>query len=228
MLTAYPAADAASPAARAASWVDLLDPTDAERSSVEGKYGFRLPSRRELSEIETSSRISEENGVLYLSMPIVAYAGALDQAPAPLGFVLSKDVLVTIRYTPLRSFEAVAAKFSKDGLPGSSVEAFTSIVDEMVDLLADLLEAIAAELDEVSRNIFARRGKGRRRQLSQSNDALRGVLTEVGNVESARLGFATSCWVCNALSHSLPRRRGPGSRKRARIISRLRKPISCL
>lgn len=182
MLTAYPAADAASPAARAASWVDLLDPTDAERSSVEGKYGFRLPSRRELSEIETSSRISEENGVLYLSMPIVAYAGALDQAPAPLGFVLSKDVLVTIRYTPLRSFEAVAAKFSKDGLPGSSVEAFTSIVDEMVDLLADLLEAIAAELDEVSRNIFARRGKGRRRQLSQSNDALRGVLTEVGNV----------------------------------------------
>jgi len=100
MLTAYPAADAASPAARAASWVDLLDPTDAERCSVEGKYGFRLPSRRELSEIETSSRISEQNGVLYLSMPIVAYADALDQAPAPLGFVLSKDVLATLGKDP--------------------------------------------------------------------------------------------------------------------------------
>ena len=117
MLTAYPAApdtasETASPTRRASSWVDLLDPTEAEKASVEGKHGFKLPSRRELSEIESSSRISEENGVLYLSMPIVAYAGALDQAPSPLGFVLSKDVLVTIRYTPLRSFDAVAAKFS--------------------------------------------------------------------------------------------------------------------
>lgn len=84
MLTAYPAApDTTSPAQRTSSWVDLLDPTDAEKASIEGKYGFRLPSRRELSEIESSSRISEENGVLYLSMPIVAYAGALDQAPRP-------------------------------------------------------------------------------------------------------------------------------------------------
>jgi magnesium transporter len=182
MLTAYPAApDTTSPAQRTSSWVDLLDPTDAEKASIEGKYGFRLPSRRELSEIESSSRISEENGVLYLSMPIVAYAGALDQAPSPLGFVLSKDVLVTIRYTPLRSFDAVAAKFSKAGAPATGVEAFTAIVDEMVDLSADLLEAIGAELDEVSRDIFPRRGKGRRK-FSQSNDALRGMLIDVGNV----------------------------------------------
>ncbi len=182
MLTAYPAApNAASPAQRASTWVDLLDPTDAEKASVEGSCGFRLPSRRELSEIESSSRISEENGVLYLSMPIVAYAGALDQAPSPLGFVLSKDVLVTIRYTPLRSFDAVAAKFGKNGAPGTSVGAFTAIVDEMVDLLADLLEAIGAELDEVSRDIFPRRGKARRKR-SPSNDALRAVLTDVGNV----------------------------------------------
>jgi magnesium transporter len=162
-------------------WVDLLDPTDAEKASVEGKYGFKLPSRRELSEIESSSRIYEANGVLYLSMPIVSYAGALDQAPSPVGFVLSKDVLVTIRFTPLRSFDAVAAKFSKAGAPDTSVEAFTAIVDEMVELSADLLEAIGAELDDISRDIFPRRGKGRRK-LSKSNEALRGVLIDVGNV----------------------------------------------
>ena len=52
-----------------------------------------------------------------LSVPIVAYADALDQAPSPLGFVLSKDVLVTIRYTPLRSFDAVVAKLSKNVTP---------------------------------------------------------------------------------------------------------------
>jgi len=182
MLTTYPTATAAlSDAARAPSWVDMLDPTEADKAWVEGKYGFRIPSRRELSEIESSSRVSEENGVLYLSMPIVAYADALDQAPSPLGFVLSKDVLVTIRYTPLRSFDAVVAKLSKNGSPRSGLVVFATIIDEMVDLMADLLEAIGAELDEISRNIFPRRGKGRRK-LNQSNEALRGILTDVGNV----------------------------------------------
>jgi len=182
MLTAYPAAaNATAQSTRAASWVDLHDPTDAEKASVEGKYGFRLPSRRELSEIESSSRISEANGVLYLSMPIVAYAGTIEQPPSPLGFVLSKDVLVTIRYTQLRSFEAVAAKFSAPGGPTDSIGAFTAIIDEMVDLMADLLEQIGTELDQISRDIFPRRSKRRRRQ-GVSNDALRGVLTDVGNV----------------------------------------------
>jgi magnesium transporter len=179
MLTANPPSGDQG-TSRPVAWIDLLNPTDTEKTSVESKYGLKLPSRQELSEIESSSRISERNGVLYLSMPIVSYAGALDEAPSPLGFVLSKDALITIRYTPLRSFDAVTAKFSKDA-PGSSVEAFTAIVGEMVDLMADLLEGIATELDEVSRNIFPRRGKGRRK-LNQSNEALRGVLTDVGSV----------------------------------------------
>ena len=99
MLTAYPALGhhEGSPAARKPSWLDLLDPTDEERASVESSYGLKLPSRPELSEVESSSRVSEENGVLFLSMPIISPANALDQPPSPVGFVLSKDVLVSIR-----------------------------------------------------------------------------------------------------------------------------------
>src|SRR5262249_59000185 len=151
MLTAYPGS---AHAARKASWVDLLDPTQEERASVERDYGLELPSREELSEVESSSRISEENGVLFLSMPLVSHAHALDEAPSPIGFVLSKDVLVTIRYTQLRAFDTVAAKFSKDDAHRSSVDAFAALVDEMVDLSADVLEDIAAELDAVSRSVF--------------------------------------------------------------------------
>jgi Mg2+ and Co2+ transporter CorA len=134
MLTAYPSGVAAP------TWLDLVNPTDAERASVETRYGLQLPTRAELSEIESSSRISEETGILYLSMPIVAHADALDQAPSPLGFVLSKDLLVTIRYTPLRSFEAAVAKLTKNGGRATSVETFATLIDEMVDMSADLLE----------------------------------------------------------------------------------------
>jgi magnesium transporter len=118
MLTAYPASAPTLPspasaggkgrgadAARNALWLDLLDPTPEERSIVERDHGLELPSREELSEVESSSRIVEENGVLFLSMPIVSHARAVAEAPSPIGFVLSKDTLVTIA-TQLRSFDA--------------------------------------------------------------------------------------------------------------------------
>ena len=162
------------------SWLDLLDPTKEEKASVENKYGLALPSREELSEVESSSRISEENSVLFLSIPVVSHAGALDQAPSPIGFVLSKRILITIRYTQLRSFNMVAAKFSKNDAPGSSVEAFAALVDQMVDLSADLLEGIAAELDATSRSVFVK-AHIRRRHLTRSNEALHDTLIEVGN-----------------------------------------------
>src|ERR1700730_16785245 len=182
MLTAYPASrhEQESPAGREAQWVDLLDPTNEERASVESRYGIKLPSRPELSQVESSSRVSEENGVLFLSMPTISPAGALAQPPSPVGFVLSKSFLVSIRYTQLRSFDLVAAKLSKDVARGTSVETFAALVDEMVGLSADLLEEIGADLDTVSRAVFPRRAK-RRRHVTRSNDALREILIDVGN-----------------------------------------------
>ena len=43
-------------------------------------------------------------------MPTVSHMSELDQAQSPLGFVLSKKLLVTIRYAQLHAFETVAEK----------------------------------------------------------------------------------------------------------------------
>ena len=186
MLTEYPSSEHAkvSPSPRKVSWIDLLRPTEGEGASVESRYGLKLPSRQDLSEVESSSRASEKNGVLFLNMPTVSRMSGLDEAPSPVGFALSKDLLVTIRYTDLRSFETMAEKFSKDTGPASSVEAFAALVDEIVDLSADLLEEIAAELDAISRTVFSRRG--RQPHVTRSNDELRDLLIDVGNA-GARL-----------------------------------------
>jgi magnesium transporter len=180
MLTAHPM----SPTGQAAgkiSWYDLLDPTADERAIVESNCGLKLPSREDLSEVESSSRVSEENGVLFMSVPIASHGHAGDEAPSPIGFVLSKDVLVTIRYAPSRSFDAAAARFVRCAPHGSSVEAFAALVEEIVDSTADRLEDVAAELDTMSRSVF-RRYRTRRRQPARSNDALRNTLIEIGNV----------------------------------------------
>jgi len=182
MLTAYPAPGRVDVTHTLSEvlWIDLLDPTNEETAQVESKFSLRLPSREELSEVESSSRISEEDGVLFLSMPSFSHAQMLDEAPSPIGFVLSKTVLVTIRYTILRSFDSVAAKFAKGHAPASSIETFAAIVDEMVDLSADLLEGIAAELDVVSRSVFLKTSR-RRGKIARSNEALHDTLIDVGN-----------------------------------------------
>ena len=162
------------------SWLDLLDPTPDERAIVEAEYGLDLPSREDLSEVESSSWIAEEDSVLFMSVPIASHGHAGEEAPSPIGFVLSKDVLITISYAQLRSFDAAAAKFSKNGARTSSVDAFATLVEEMVGFNADWLEDVAAELDVVSRAVFVRSRK-RRRHLTRSNDALQRTLIEVGN-----------------------------------------------
>jgi magnesium transporter len=175
MLTAHPV----SPG-RKVSWLDLLDPTPEEQAIVEGDHGFRLPSREDLSEVESSSRLSEENGVLFMSVPIASHGHAGEEAPSPIGFVLSKDVLVTIRYAPSRSFNAAAARFGRCDT-GSSAEAFVILVEELVDVSADRIENIAAELDKVSRAVFRRSRSRRRQHPARSNEALRNTLIDVGN-----------------------------------------------
>jgi len=181
MLTAYTtsAPAEATSASPAVTWIDLLQPTDDERVRAERVSGLKLPSREELSQVELSSRLSERDGVLFLSMPTVSHMSRLDQAQSPLGFVLSKKLLVTIRFGQLHAFETVAARRFKGGEKFSSVETFAALVDGMVELSADVIEQIAAELDTISRSVFAELGK--RNHVTHSNDELRRVLIGVGN-----------------------------------------------
>ena len=53
-------------------WLDLLNPTDEEKAFVESRAGVRVPSFEALSEIESSSRLIVDHGVIYLSTPLVA------------------------------------------------------------------------------------------------------------------------------------------------------------
>src|SRR5215211_7568198 len=82
-------------------WLDLLEPTDEERAFVESRAKIRIPSKEALSEIEASSRLIVERGVLYLSTPMVARGDTPEAYLSPAGFILSPKLLVTIRYVEL-------------------------------------------------------------------------------------------------------------------------------
>ena len=52
-------------------WIDLLNPTDDEKSSVERVLALKIPSEAALNEIEASSRLISDHDLLYLSSPAV-------------------------------------------------------------------------------------------------------------------------------------------------------------
>src|SRR5678815_4384111 len=91
-----------------ATWIDLEEPTRDEDKLVEQCVGVQVPTREDMSEIEPSSRLYEQNGTLYMTLG--ALYGVEDGHPKsdPIGFVLADNRLVTVRYVtpkPVRAFQ---------------------------------------------------------------------------------------------------------------------------
>ena len=162
-------------------WIDLLDPTDEERAFVESRSGLRVPSVEALSEIESSSRLIVDHGVIYLSTTLVAQGDTPDPFLTPAGFILSPALLITVRFARLSTFDAVAEKVNRDDTIRSGAGAFTALMEAIVDRGADVLERLGADLDLISKAVF--RGDPKRsHQTVRSNKALRRALLTIGRV----------------------------------------------
>jgi magnesium transporter len=174
----HPEHGAAAPHA-GATWIDLVDPAPDEADLVERTTGLHVPTFAELSEIESSSRLFQRNGALYMSAPAVQ--GAEGEArTTPLGFVLSPERLLTVRFARMGAFE-VAADRCRQEEEGerSSMDLFLSLFEALVDRLADLLERTGDQLDQVSHLIFHHDSRAERRP-KRADAELRVVLRSVG------------------------------------------------
>jgi magnesium transporter len=158
-------------------WIDLLQPSAEERAFVERATGLKLPDFADLSEIESSSRLRIVQGALYLSAPLVYRVDVDDPHTTPVGFVVTQERLITIRFeTPTSFITAGQAPYA------GACEAFVGLLEAIIDRIADILERIAGELDAVSHRLF-RSGMGeteRKRRPARSNADLRVILRRVG------------------------------------------------
>jgi magnesium transporter len=162
-------------------WIDLLNPTDEEKATVARRTGIRVPSLDALSEIEASSRLAVDDGVIYLTTPVVAHGDGSDASLSSIGFILTKSFLVTVRFADLPAFNSVVDLVRHDDKVRNSSGVFIALLEAFVDVGADVLERLGGDLDKVSRSVF--RGDPTRRQHTvRSNRSLRRVLSTVGTV----------------------------------------------
>jgi magnesium transporter len=117
MLNAYPTPliEGASLSSRdlaGETWVDLIHPTEAERSTFERASGLGVPTKDDIAEIEATSRLRIKNDALYMTAPLI-FAGENEPwLPTPVGFVLSKQLLMTVRFAESAAFDVVAQETS--------------------------------------------------------------------------------------------------------------------
>lgn len=172
-----------------AIWLDLVSPTEEERALVERATGLRVPTLAELAEIESSSRTYSQGNILFLSAPMSCRSERSDSKATPLGFVLSPEHLITVRYAASPAFDSFAERLARGEARNAaggpcSASIFVGLLEALVDYLADVLEHVGADLDTISHRVFRRHG---RRRADRVNAELGAVLGRVG-----RLGDAVS------------------------------------
>jgi magnesium transporter len=164
-------------------WLDLLRPEPSEIAFIERATGLHVPRKDELSEIESSSRLRFRNGALYLSTPLIYRAQSDLPLSTPVGFVLTHELLITVRFEELTAFtNFIDSELATDIESLSSGAVFVELMDAIVDRLADVLERIADELDTLSHRLFrvpAAQAMRSRPPARESAD-LRVILRRVG------------------------------------------------
>jgi len=166
---------------RDAVWIDLISATPDIVTQVEQALGLQIPTEADISEIETSSRLAMRDGVVYLSMPLVSLSGDRPRNVS-VGFILSPQRLVTVRFAESRVFDAYALQPPRgQNHHGASAHIFIGLMEAIVDRQADVLEQVRAELDTISHAIFS---MGRRQVSGRRNEdaVLRRTLAELGRV----------------------------------------------
>ena len=180
------------------NWIDALRPDAREIAFLERTLGIEVPTLETLSEIETSSRLRSEKDWLYLSIPMIHRADSLMPALTPLGFVLSKDVLLTVRFKHMKAFDKVPETISRCPAQAGAPGVLVAILEVIVDHAADVLESVGGDLDGLSEEIFgANAANARRHKPREDGEQLRLVLRKVGRngdltskIEDLLLGLA--------------------------------------
>ena len=115
--------------------------------------GTTIQSRAQAEEIESSSRFSETEDALFANTNFLI-PGPEEYSMVPVSFIISGNILTTMRESPLRSFTDLQRRvlaFPK--LYGTGYMVFVSILEQRIDLDADMIELMSKEIEQYNRKV---------------------------------------------------------------------------
>ena len=134
-------------------WIDLVDPSGAEKRAVESFLGTEIQSRAQAEEIESSSRYFETDDAIFANTNFLT-PGAEEYMMQAVSFTLVDDTLTTLREVPLRSFTELQRRLQVNPRQyPSGYTVFATILDQRVDLDADMIELLSKEISQYAKRI---------------------------------------------------------------------------
>jgi len=134
-------------------WIDLFSPTGEEKRSVEHFLGTTIQNRAQAEEIEISSRFSETEQAIFANTSFLI-PGPDEYTEETVSFILTDNILTTLRECPLKSFTDLQRRlmaFPKIYESGHIV--FLSILENRIDLDADMVELVSKEIKQYNRKV---------------------------------------------------------------------------
>ena len=134
-------------------WIDLVDPSGAEKRAVEAFLGTEIQSRAQAEEIESSSRYFETDDAIFANTNFLT-PGAEEYMMQAVSFTLVDNTLTTLREVPLRSFTELQRRLQVNPRQyPSGFTVFATILDQRVDLDADMIELLSKEISQYAKRI---------------------------------------------------------------------------
>ena len=167
-----------SPVPPGTVWMDLMNPTQAEVSAVERGLDLDVPTLEEMKEIEASSRLRVEDGVMLMTAMVLSQSETERPLCSAITFILSNGRLVTIRYADPQPFRAFGARVQiRTGAFTHGEAVLLGLLDAIIDRTADILERIGDEVNTLSSQVF---GHGEGGATNGPRD-LKALLSRVGH-----------------------------------------------
>ena len=136
-------------------WIDMISPSIEEVKTVESIFNIKFPTKQESEEIELSSRYWEEDNRIEINSYFLINADSAAAFNETVSFILQDDLLISIRYKNLESFNTFIRKLlnsPKEFKNGYSV--FCEIIDIRIDADADIIENLSKEIAKIRKHVF--------------------------------------------------------------------------
>ena len=134
-------------------WIDLFVPSGEEKRAVEQFLGTVIQNRAQAEEIEISSRFYETEKAIFANTSFLS-PGPDEYNEETVSFILTDNILTTLRECPLRSFTDLQRRLlAFPTMYTSGHVAFLSILEQRIDLDADMVELVSKEINQYSRKV---------------------------------------------------------------------------
>lgn len=150
--------DADLAALRNALWIDLVDPTDAERSDLDALYPPGLPTVEDVEEIEASARYYEDEHGLHVHS---LFLHDLNNRPVAttVAFIVNDGQLITLHEHNLGVFRLLRLRARREPeLAQDAMSLLLGLFETKVENLADRLERVHTGLEAVSAMVLEESG----------------------------------------------------------------------